>query len=53
METILHEIRTGQAPVHLKSLVRKDKPQYLVKTRPSRKFRTPALQLDLFYKSPI
>jgi len=53
METIVHEINNGQAPVHLKSLIRKDKPQYLIKTRPSRKFRTNTLQLDLFYKSPI
>lgn len=53
MDKIKLEIQEGTAPVHLKSLLKKDKPKYLVKTRCSKIFNTSNLQLDLFYKSPI
>lgn len=53
MKKIKLEIQSGQAPVHLKSLVKKERPKYLAKIRPSKIFSTHSLQLDLFYKSPI
>lgn len=53
MEKIKQQIESGQAPVHLKSLIKKPKPTYLVKTRASKKYSTNGLQLDLYYKSPL
>jgi hypothetical protein len=53
MKKIKVEIQTGVAPVHLKSLIKKERPTYLIKTRPSKIFATNSLQLDLFYKSPL
>ncbi|MBB4109634.1 MULTISPECIES: hypothetical protein [Pedobacter] len=53
MKKISLEIQSGNAPIHLKSLVKKEKPKYLVKTRESKIFCTKSLQLDLLYKSPL
>jgi|GEM_PF-924505 len=53
MEKIKELIDTGQAPLHIKSLVKKPKPTYLVKTRVSKIYHTNSLQLDLYFKSPI
>ncbi|RLJ77181.1 hypothetical protein BCL90_2257 [Pedobacter alluvionis] len=53
MKKIALEIKKGNAPIHLKSLIKKEKPAYLVKIRHSKIFSTTNLQLDLFYKSPI
>ncbi|MGA9651837.1 MULTISPECIES: hypothetical protein [Pedobacter] len=53
MKNIQLEILSGNAPIHLKSLIKKDRPKYLVKTRHSKIFTTSSLQLDFLYKSPI
>lgn len=53
MKKITREVQSGNAPVHLKSLVKKEKPTFLIKTRESKLFSTEGLQLDLFYKSPL
>ncbi|MNK70760.1 hypothetical protein D3C87_901930 [compost metagenome] len=53
MKKIKDLIATGQAPLHIKSLVKKPKPTYLIKTRISKIYRTNSLQLDLYFKSPI
>ncbi len=53
MKKIKDLIGTGQAPLHLKSLVKKPKPSYLIKTRISKIYHTNRLQLDLYFKSPI
>ncbi len=53
MEKINIEIKKGTAPIHLKSLVKKEKAKFLIKTRASKIFNTNGLQLDIFYKSPL
>ncbi|WP_165953154.1 hypothetical protein [Pedobacter changchengzhani] len=53
MKKLIREIQSGNVPLHLKSLVKKEKPKFLVKTRESKLFSTERLQLDLFYKSPL
>lgn len=53
MKKIKDLIDTGQAPLHIKSLVKKPKPTYLIKTRVSKIYYTNCLQLDLYFKSPI
>ncbi|WP_165304999.1 hypothetical protein [Pedobacter sp. SYP-B3415] len=53
MKNITDHIGCGQVPVHLKSLVKKPKPTYLVKTRISKRYQTKGFQLDMYYKSPI
>lgn len=53
MKKIELEIKQGLAPIHLKSLIKKEKPTYLTKVRNSKIFKTETLQLDLFYKSPL
>jgi len=53
MKKIKDLIDIGQAPLHIKSLVKKPKPTYLIKTRVSKIYHTNSLQLDLYFKSPI
>ena len=53
MKELIDQIKTGQVPIHLKSLIKKPRPTYLTKTRVSKIFHTNGLQLDLYYKSPI
>ena len=53
MKNIKDLIATGEAPLHIKSLVKKPKPTYLIKTRMSKIYHTNSLQLDLYFKSPI
>ncbi len=53
MKNIELEILIGHAPIHLKSLIKKDKPKYLIKTRQSKIFTTNSLQLNFLYKSPL
>ncbi|WP_217643844.1 hypothetical protein [Pedobacter rhizosphaerae] len=53
MKKIKDLIDSGEAPLHIKSLVKKPKPTYLIKTRVSKIYHTNSLQLDLFFKSPI
>jgi hypothetical protein len=53
MKKIKDLIATGEAPLHIKSLIKKPKPTYLIKTRVSKIYQTNSLQLDLYFKSPI